>query len=84
MTKLLGLIIYTGAACVSPIEPMADGTVAYKTPCAEIVQVQSANPYKIAQQPNVITQAAAKPKAVKKVVERAKRKATKKKRKARR
>ena len=49
MTKLLGLIIYTGAACVSPIEPMADGTVAYKTPCAEIVQVQSANPYKIAQ-----------------------------------
>ena len=84
MTKLIGIIIYTGAACVSPIEPMAGGTVAYKTPCAEIVQVQSANPYKIAQQPNVITAAAAKPKAVKKAVEKAKRKATKKRRKARR
>lgn len=36
MTKLLGIIIYTGAACVSPIEPMAGGTVVHKTPCAEI------------------------------------------------
>lgn len=84
MTKLIGIIIYSGAACVSPIEPMAGGTVAYKTPCAEIVQVQSANPYKIAQEPNVITAAAAKPKAVKKAVERAKRKATKKRRKGKR
>ena len=84
MSKLVGIIIYSGAACVSPIEPMAGGTVAYKTPCAEIVQVQSANPYKIAQQPNVITAAAAKPKAVKKTAEQAKRKATKKRRKGKR
>ena len=80
MSKLVGIIIYSGAACVSPIEPMAGGTVAYKTPCAEIVQMQSANPYKIAQQSNVITAAAAKPKAVKKVVE----KAAKKRRKGKR
>jgi hypothetical protein len=84
MSKLVGIIMYTGAACVSPIEPMAGGTLVYRTPCAQIVQVQSANPYKIAQQPNVITAAAAKPKAVKKAVEKAKRKATKKRRKARR
>lgn len=84
MTKLIAIVMYTGAACVSPIESTADGTVAYKTPCAEIVQVQSGNPYKIVQQPNVITAAAAKPKAIKKAVEKAKRKATKKRRKARR
>lgn len=84
MTKLLGIIIYTGAACISPIEPMADGTRAYKTPCAEIVQWQTGNPYKVVQEPNVITRAAAKPTAVKKAVEKARRKATRKKRKARR
>ncbi len=84
MSKLVGIIIYSGAACVSPIKPMAGGTVAYKTPCARIVQVQSGNPYKIVQQPNVITAAAAKPKAVKKAVAKAKRKATKKRRKGKR
>jgi len=85
MTALLAIIISTGAACVSPVTHEPGGMTVQKVPCAEIVQVQSANPYKIAQEPNVITAAAAKPKAVKKAVQKAQRKATKKsKRKARR
>ena len=59
MTALLAIIISTGAACVSPVTHEPGGMTVQKVPCAEIVQVQSANPYKIAQEPNVITAAAA-------------------------
>lgn len=84
MTALLAIIISTGAACVSPVTHEPGGMTVQKVPCAEIVQLRSANPFKVVQEPNVITAAAAKPKAVKKAVQKAKRKATKKRRKAKR
>jgi hypothetical protein len=84
MSTLLAIIISTGAACVSPVAYEPGGMTVQKVPCARIVQYHSANPFKVVQEPNVITAAAAKPKAVKKAVQKAQRKAKKSKRKARR
>lgn len=84
MTALLAIIISTGAACVSPVTIEPGGMTVQKVPCAQVVQLRSANPFKVVQEPNIITEAATKPKAVKKAVEKARRKAKKSKRKARR
>ena len=54
---ILAVVIYTGAACVSPLEAAPNATVVGKTPCAEIIRYSSANPYKIVQEPNVVSEA---------------------------
>ena len=84
--QAVAFIFATGAECVSPSTVADRVTVIEKVQCARPVLSDSANPFKIAQEPNVISAAAAKPKAVRKAVEKAKRKAKarKKKRKARR
>ena len=77
MTNILAIVILSGASCVSPVE-QSDAlrlTIAGKTPCAVVVRAPVGNPFKAAQMPNTITAAAAKPKAVKKAVEKSKRKA---------
>lgn len=53
--RLVDIIILTGAACVSPVESVPGGTVAYKTPCAVLIYVPDANPFKAAQEQNAIT-----------------------------
>lgn len=55
MTYLMGVILYTGAACVSPITTTDRTTIVGKTPCAEVIRYSSANPYKIVQEPNVVS-----------------------------
>jgi hypothetical protein len=80
MTYLMGVILYTGAACVSPLESVGNVTTVEKVPCAEIVRYSSANPFKMVQEPNVVS--LGEPKAVPKYTytKTAKKKPRKKKR----
>lgn len=57
MNAVVALVILTGAGCQSLIDTQPGITIAYKVPCAIVLREQSANPFKIVQQPNVITQA---------------------------
>ena len=52
---LIDIVLFTGAACISPIDEHPQVTVAYKTPCAEVIYLPVANPFKVAQEQNVIT-----------------------------
>lgn len=63
MSKIVALVVLTGAACGSPLEEGPGTTTVYRVPCAIVFREQTANPFKIAQQPNTITpaSAAAKP-----------------------
>lgn len=61
---VVALIILTGVGCESPLEQRPGVTVAYRVPCAIVLHEQTANPFKLAQQVNVITPA--KPKAKRK------------------
>lgn len=60
--KPLEVIILFGAACVSPVTPVENGTVVEKVPCAKVIYLD-ANPYKVAQEQNAITVAPQQPKA---------------------
>jgi hypothetical protein len=82
MTYLMGVILYTGAACISPVTTTDQATVVSKTPCAEVVNVISGNPFKVVQEQNVVS--LAQPKIVKAATKKATKKPTKKKRKKRR
>lgn len=82
MSSIIALVILTGAACSSPVEQAPRETVAYQTPCAIVVRAPTANPFKVAQAPNTITPAAAKP--APKFKYPPKKKTAKKKRKAKR
>lgn len=88
MSAVVALVILSGAACFSPVEQAPRETVAYQTPCAIVIREQTANPFKIAQQPNTITPASATLKATAKAKPKFKyppsKKKPKKKRKARR
>lgn len=86
MSAVVALVILSGAACASPVEQAHRETVAYQTPCAIVIREQTANPFKIAQQPNTITPASATPKSTAKAKPKFKYPAKKKKqkRKARR
>lgn len=56
MSKIAALIIfYSGTACVSPATYGPGYTELQKVPCFEVVYVPSANPFKAAQEPNVIS-----------------------------
>lgn len=55
MTTVIALVILTGAACSSPVEQADRVTVAYQVPCAIVIREPSANPFKVAQQPNSIS-----------------------------
>lgn len=62
MSNILGIVILSGASCISPVE-QSDAlkmTVVKKVPCAVVIRAPIANPFKAAQQPNTITPAAAK------------------------
>lgn len=82
MSTILAIALLTGAGCVSPVEgsDALKVTVVGKTPCAIVIHSPVGNPYKAAQEPNVVTAAAGAP-AFKYAP---KKKAKKKKRKARR
>lgn len=68
MSKILAIVILSGAACVSPLD-VSDAlkvTMASKVPCAVVIREPVANPFKAAQTANTITPAAAtKPPAFK-------------------
>lgn len=53
--KPIDVIFLLGAACVSPAESVPGGTVLHQVPCATLVYMPVANPYKITQQPNVVS-----------------------------
>lgn len=56
MSKIAALVIfYTGTACVSPAVHGPGFTELQKVDCFEVVYVPSANPFKAAQEPNVIS-----------------------------
>lgn len=85
MSAVVALVILSGAACSSPVEQAPRETIAHQVPCAIVIRERSANPFKIVQQPNEITPAAApvKTKAAPKYTYKTKKKKPKK-RKARR
>lgn len=64
--KPVEVIFFFGASCISPITPVDGGTVVEKVPCAEVVYLPAANPYKITQEQNAITVAPQQPPRVKK------------------
>lgn len=86
MSAVVALVILSGAACSSPVEQAPRETIAHQVPCAIVIRERSANPFKIVQQPNTITPAAApvKTKAAPKYTYKTKTKKKSKKRKARR
>ena len=56
MSKVAALIIfYSGTACVSPALQGHGFTELQKVPCFEVMWVPSANPFKAAQEANVIS-----------------------------
>lgn len=63
MSKVLAVIMLSGASCVSPVETsdVLRVTMASKVPCAIVIRDPITNPFKVAQEPNTITPAAAKP-----------------------
>ena len=53
--KPIDVIFLLGAACVSEADHVPHGIVLHKTPCAELIFQPVGNPYKAAQEPNVIS-----------------------------
>lgn len=74
MNGILAVVILTGSTCISPVE-QSDAlkvTVVGKVPCAVVFRNPVTNPFKIVQEPNVIS-AAAGP-VVQKVAKKSKKK----------
>lgn len=75
MNGVLAVVILTSASCVSPVE-QSDAlkvTVVGKVPCAVVIRNPVTNPFKIVQEPNVISAAAPVP-VVQKVAKKTKKK----------
>ena len=65
MTPILGIVMLTGASCVSPVErsDVLNMTVVGKVPCAVVIRQPVGNPFKAAQEANApaaVTPAAGK------------------------
>lgn len=75
MNGILAVVILTSASCVSPVEQSnaLKVTVVGKVPCAVVIRNPVANPFKVAQEPNVISAAAPVP-VVQKVAKKTKKK----------
>lgn len=55
MSQLLGIVFFTGAVCISPVDVVERQTIVHRVPCAEPVRAPLANPFKLAQEQNVVT-----------------------------
>lgn len=52
---LVGIILLSGAECISPVSIQSKMTVAYQVPCANVVYEHVGNPFKSVQEQNVIS-----------------------------
>ena len=52
--RLVDIVLLTGSMCISPVEQKPSETVAYKVPCAVLIYVPDANPFKRVQEANVV------------------------------
>ena len=54
MSQLLGIVIMTGAACISPVTEATNTTTVYRVQCAQPIYGPVANPFKAVQETNAI------------------------------